>query len=68
MAFTKAKSTVTSLSSTVQENLATFVLAVHSADNLLIHLATIRVMESPQCIVVEKDMVVWGLRTEKHLS
>lgn len=58
MAFTKAKSTVTSLSSTVQENLAIFVLAVHSADNLLIHLAMIRVMESPQCIVVEKDMVV----------
>lgn len=55
-------------SPSVQGNLATFVLAVHSADNFLIHLAMARVMESPQCVVVKKDMVVWGLGAEKHLS
>lgn len=65
MAFSKAKSTMTSLSSTLQENLATFVLAAHSADNLFIHLATVRVMESPQCVVVKKDMVVLGVRDGK---
>lgn len=67
-AYTKSNPTMTSLSSIVQENLVTFVLAVHAADILVMHLAMVRIMESTQCVVAKEDMVVGGLGIEKHLS
>lgn len=59
---------MTSLPRIIQGNLVTFVLAVHSVHILVMHLATVRVMESPGCVVAKEDMVVGGLGTEKHQS